>query len=260
MKDLFLDLMLHYGGKWIETPELVYEEKYVAARRDIASDMIDYYMIEDEYIKNLGLVALKQLLVKGPCRKLFLVEGSEGIKILQTLLNEQFNVVHTFAVDDFEEPISAPTLIHHTEAHFIECEYGTDAESETDFDDNGESNDEKYNFEKLEVIKMQQNRKVNEKLYHYKELHLSMTFKDKKEAKRVVDLYAPANKKPLRVKQSDKTRLRYIREDGCPFVILVSLDGKGPGFKVKTLIEKHTCEDAFKSLSHHHFFIPIFQG
>ncbi|KAM3289691.1 hypothetical protein P3S67_017980 [Capsicum chacoense] len=72
-----------------------------------------------------------------------------------------------------------------------------------------------------------------------------MTFKDKKEAKKVVDLYALANKKPLRVKQSDNTRLRYICEDGCPFVILVSLDGKGPGFKVKTLIGKHTCEDGF---------------
>ncbi|KAM3320971.1 hypothetical protein P3S67_008173 [Capsicum chacoense] len=72
-----------------------------------------------------------------------------------------------------------------------------------------------------------------------------MTFKDKKEAKRVVDLYALANKKPLKVKQSDKTRLRYRCEDGCPFVILVSLDGKGSGFKVKTLIEKHTCEDTF---------------
>lgn len=72
-----------------------------------------------------------------------------------------------------------------------------------------------------------------------------MTFKDNKEAKRVMDLYALANKKPLRVKQSDKTRLGYLCEDGCSFVILVSLYGKGPGFKVKTLIKKHTCEDAF---------------
>lgn len=157
-----------YEGKWIKTPQLVYEEKYIAARREIASDMIDYYKIEDDYTKNLEFVAVKQLLVKGPCRKIFLVEGSEGIKILQSLLNEQFNVIHIFAVDDFEEPISAPTLFHHTEAYFIECEYETDAESETNSDDNGESNDEEYNSGKLEVIKMQQNIKLNEKLDHYK--------------------------------------------------------------------------------------------
>ncbi|PHU00918.1 hypothetical protein BC332_30705 [Capsicum chinense] len=80
-------------------------EKYVAARRDIASDMIDYYKIEDEFTQNLGFVAVKQLLMKGPCKKLFLVEGSEA-------------------------------LLYHPEEHFIECEYGTDAELETDFTDN----------------------------------------------------------------------------------------------------------------------------
>ncbi|KAM3200263.1 hypothetical protein P3L10_032625 [Capsicum annuum] len=153
MKGLFVDFILHYGGKWIKISQLIYEEKYVAARRDIASDMIDYYKIEDEYTQNLGFVVVKQLLMKGPCKKLFLVEGSEA-------------------------------LLYHPEEHFIECEYGTDAESETDFTDNSESNYEKYNFEELEAIKMQRNRKVNDKLDHYKELHLSMTFKDKKEAKK----------------------------------------------------------------------------
>ncbi|KAM3359502.1 hypothetical protein P3S68_019212 [Capsicum galapagoense] len=169
MKGLFVDFILHYGGKWIKILQLIYEEKYVAARRDIASDMIDYYKIEDEYTQNLGFVAMKQLLMKGPCKKLFLVEESEA-------------------------------LLYHPEEHFIECEYSTDTESKTDFTDNSESNYKKYNFEELEAIKMQRNRKVNDKLDHYKELHLSMTFKDKKEAKRIVDLYALENKKPLRVK------------------------------------------------------------
>ncbi|PHT55083.1 Glucan endo-1,3-beta-glucosidase 6 [Capsicum baccatum] len=120
-----------------------------------------------------------------------------------------------------------------------------DRAAEINSTDNGESNSKEYKLEELEAIKMQQNRKVNDKLDHYNELHLSMTFKDKKEAKRVVDLYALTNKKSLRVKQNDRTRLSYTCENGCPFVILVSLDGKGPRFKVKTSIEKHTCEDAF---------------
>lgn len=48
MKYLFVDFMLHYGSKWIKIPQLIYEEKYVAYRRDVASDMIDYYKIKDE--------------------------------------------------------------------------------------------------------------------------------------------------------------------------------------------------------------------
>ncbi|KAK6780248.1 hypothetical protein RDI58_022432 [Solanum bulbocastanum] len=35
---------------------------------------------------------------------------------------------------------------------------------------------------------------------------------------------------------------------GCPFVLLISQDGKGPGFRVKTLKPNHNCEDAFKNL------------
>ncbi|KAM3358531.1 hypothetical protein P3S68_021464 [Capsicum galapagoense] len=149
MKGLFVDFMLHYGGKWIKISQLVYKEKYVASRRDIASDMIDYYKIEDEYTQNLVFVAVKQLFVKGPCKKIFLVEGSEGIKILQSLLNEQFKVIHFFAVDDFEESVSAPALVYHPEEHFIECEYSTDAKSKTYSTNNGESNYEEYNFEEL---------------------------------------------------------------------------------------------------------------
>ncbi|KAK6780528.1 hypothetical protein RDI58_022712 [Solanum bulbocastanum] len=34
---------------------------------------------------------------------------------------------------------------------------------------------------------------------------------------------------------------------GCPFVLLISQDGKGPGFTVKTLKTNHNCQDAFKN-------------
>ncbi|WMV47210.1 hypothetical protein MTR67_040595 [Solanum verrucosum] len=34
---------------------------------------------------------------------------------------------------------------------------------------------------------------------------------------------------------------------GCPFVLLISQDGRGPGFKVKTLKTNHNCQDAFKN-------------
>ncbi|KAG5623242.1 hypothetical protein H5410_008460, partial [Solanum commersonii] len=244
MKDLLVDLMLHYGGKWITKPLLVYDEKYVATRRDTSADLLDYDKIVEEYTKNLGFVLVKQILVKGPSGKFYLLEGSEGIKTLQCLLNEQFKVVNFFVVDDFEETVFAPNIIHHSEAYLVECEYGTDAETESDDD---QSSDDEYNFDELELIKMLKSKEVNVDLSHYKELHPSMTFKDLNEARKIVNLYSLANSKPIVVEKSDRTRLRYKCMIGCPFVLLISQDGKGPGFKVKTLKINHNCEDAFKN-------------
>lgn len=34
---------------------------------------------------------------------------------------------------------------------------------------------------------------------------------------------------------------------GCSFVLLISQDDKGPGFKVKTLKTNNNCQDAFKN-------------
>ncbi|KAK6776120.1 hypothetical protein RDI58_027121 [Solanum bulbocastanum] len=228
MKDLLVDLMLHYGGKWITKPLLVYDKKYVTTRRDTSADLLDYDKIVEEYTKNLGFVLVKQILVKGPSGKFYLLEGSEGIKTLQYLLNEQFKVVHFFAMDDFEETIYAPNSIHHSEAYLVECEYGTDTETESDDD---QSSDDEYNFDELELIKMLKCKEVNADLSHYKELHPSMTFKDLNEARKIVNLYSLANSKPIVVEKSDRTRLRYKFMIGCPFVLLISQDGKGPGFK-----------------------------
>ncbi|KAG5582590.1 hypothetical protein H5410_053217 [Solanum commersonii] len=244
MKDLLVDLMLHYGGKWITKPLLVYDEKYVATRRDTSANLLDYDKIVEEYTKNLGFVLVKQILVKGHSGKFYFLEGSEGIKILQCLLNEQFKVVNFFAVDDFEETVFAPNIIHHSEAYLVECEYGTDAETESDDD---QSSDDEYNFDELELIKMLKSKEVNADLSHYKELHPSMTFKDLNEARKIVNLYSLANSKPIVMEKSDRTRLRYKCMIGCPFVLLISQDGKGPGFKVKTLKINHNCEDAFKN-------------
>ncbi|KAH0736875.1 hypothetical protein KY285_012582 [Solanum tuberosum] len=244
MKDLLVDLMLHYGGKWITKPLLVYDKKYVATRRDTSADLLDYDKIVEEYTKDLGFVLVKQILVKGPSGKFYLLEGSEGIKTIQCLLNKQFKVVHFFVVDDFEETVFAPNIIHHSEAYLVECEYGTDAETEIDDD---QSSDDEYNFDELELIKMMKSKEVNADLSHYKELHPSMTFKDLNEARKIVNLYSLANSKPIVVEKSDRTRLRYKCMIGCPFVLLISQDGKGPGFKVKTLKINHNCEDAFKN-------------
>nr|XP_009772064.1 PREDICTED: uncharacterized protein LOC104222527 [Nicotiana sylvestris] len=74
-----------------------------------------------------------------------------------------------------------------------------------------------------------------------------MTFKDLEEAKKVMNFYAIANYKPLKLRKSDKIRVRYRCVVGCPFVCLISEDKKGTGFKIKTLKTEHNCEDAFEN-------------
>lgn len=131
--------------------------------------------------------------------------------------------------------------------HHVDCEYETDAESESDGSLVDPNSDGEYDFEELELIKMQKKMEVNDKLSHYKELHLSITFQDLNEAKKVCNWYALATKKALIVEKSDKTRLKYKCIVGCPFVILISLDGKGPGYKVKTFKREHNCEGVLQN-------------
>ncbi|KAH0725620.1 hypothetical protein KY284_001485 [Solanum tuberosum] len=88
--------------------------------------------MEDMNVDLLFHHRVKQVLVKRPSGNLFLVQDSDGIRILQELLTEAFRVVHVFVVDDYEELIFDPNIINHSETYHVQCEYGTDAESESD--------------------------------------------------------------------------------------------------------------------------------
>jgi len=70
----------------------------------------------------------------------------------------------------------------------VECEYGTNVESKSGSSDNDKSSDDEYNFDELELIRMQKSRKVNVDLSHYKKLHPFMTFKDLNEPRKIVNL------------------------------------------------------------------------
>ncbi|KAK4374720.1 hypothetical protein RND71_005397 [Anisodus tanguticus] len=156
----------------------MYDKNLISFMRAIDLDLISLKDTEEEFINNCGFVKVKQLLVKGPSGKLYLVEGDEGIRTLQYLLNEEFRIVHLFVVDDFEEVVAAPNIIHHSEPYYVECEYETDGEAESDDSlvDPG-SDIDGYNFNELELIKIQKSMEVNDKFSHYKELHMTMTFK-----------------------------------------------------------------------------------
>lgn len=82
-------------------------------------------------------------------------------------------------------------------------------------------------------------------LEHYRELELGMSFKDINEAREVVGFYALFNKKKLKVKKSDTTRVRYICQTGCPFVCLVSNDKNTSTCTIKILKSIHLYDDCF---------------
>ncbi|KAH0633702.1 hypothetical protein KY284_036488 [Solanum tuberosum] len=145
--------------------------------------------MEDMNVDLLFHHGVKQVLVKGPSGNLFLVQDSDGIGILQELLTEAFRVVHVFDVDDNEEIVYAPNIINHSETYHVQCEYGTDAESESDDGLVDPTSDGEYDFDELELIKMQKNKEVNANLSHYKDLFLNMTFKNLDDARKTCPGY-----------------------------------------------------------------------
>ncbi|KAG5619129.1 hypothetical protein H5410_018953 [Solanum commersonii] len=114
MEDMNVDLLFHHGGKWTLKPHLLYDERYVHSLRAFNSNHLNLIDIKEVFENNLGFVLVKQVLVKGPSGNLFLVQDSDGIRILQELLTA-FRVVH-------------------------------------------------YDFDELELIKMQKNKEVNANL------------------------------------------------------------------------------------------------
>ncbi|XP_075111725.1 uncharacterized protein LOC142181933 [Nicotiana tabacum] len=71
-----------------------------------------------------------------------------------------------------------------------------------------------------------------------------MAFKDIPEARKFMKLFALVNKKVLKLRKSDKRRVRYRCIVGCPFLCLISKDGNA-GVTVKTLESKHNCGTAY---------------
>ncbi|KAH0668916.1 hypothetical protein KY289_023409 [Solanum tuberosum] len=121
---------------------------------------VDILFHQRVFENNLGFVLVKQVLVKGPSENLFLVQDSDGIRVLQELLTEEFR-----------------------------CEYGTDAESESDDSLVDPISDGENDFDELELIKMQKNKEVNANLSHYKNMFLGMTFKDLNDARKTCPGY-----------------------------------------------------------------------
>ncbi|WMV46763.1 hypothetical protein MTR67_040148 [Solanum verrucosum] len=243
---VLVDLVFHYGGKWIREPKLLYERKLVHKWEGYDADLLSYIDITNEYINILGYVGVQQLLVSVPSGKYYEIEGDEGIRTLLSFVNDKFDVINLFVVDDCELDVDVENIIKMLETVVVIDDVSIDCTSDGTENDSDTSNDNSdYNSEELEVLALEMRRVIDGSLCDYKDLHKSMTFKDISEARRYISLHSLANGYNLTTKKSDRKRLRVVCRDKCNFVCLISGEKHVAGVRVKTLKGDHNkaCKD-----------------
>ncbi|MCD7452496.1 hypothetical protein HAX54_017125 [Datura stramonium] len=245
-------LIFNYGGIWVREPQLVYIKKLIHVWKEYDVDLLSYIDICREYKEKLEFTEVKQLLVVGPSGRFYALEGDEGIRTLQYLLCGEFKVLNLFAVDEGEENVVAPSIIHYCETFtgIVDAqdegkknivapsiiddseifsgtvEAGTDCDSNEEEDNECASSD--YN-EGLEVFRRERTKEINEKLDMYKELEKGMTFKDILEARKVIGLYSIAiGNEQDHVEHEDEAR--NLKEDFSPLA-REAVAAKSPGIR-----------------------------
>ncbi|KAG5591721.1 hypothetical protein H5410_042235 [Solanum commersonii] len=148
---------------------MLYERKLVHNWEGYDSDLSSYIDITNEYINILGYVGVQPLIVYVPSEKYYEIEGDEGIKALLSFVNDKFDVINLFVVDDSELDVDVENITKMLETVVVidnvstDCTYdGTENDSDT-FNDNSN-----YNFEELEE-KLQVNPK-----YKIKEMRVDL--------------------------------------------------------------------------------------
>ncbi|OIS99490.1 hypothetical protein A4A49_53789 [Nicotiana attenuata] len=167
---------------------IAYSKKFSHTKKGFDSDLLFYDNLVDEYVSNLGYIGVQQLIVNGPFGTYYEIEGDYGIMTLLDFVNNQFNVIDIFVVE----------------------ESATDCDESDNCDDNEYVFSLDYDSDKLEKLFTQKKRDINDKLTDYKELDRSMTFKDIAEARKLINMYALANGNGLEQLKSDLTRLRTL--------------------------------------------------
>ncbi|WMV59475.1 hypothetical protein MTR67_052860 [Solanum verrucosum] len=125
-----------------------------------------------------------------------------------------------------------------------DCEVDTPSDCEVDTP----SDVEYYDEERLQLFEKQRNSTVSDKLEHYKELEKGMSFATIEEARKIMNYYAIASRRGLKIEKTDRSRARYVCQVGCPIKCNISQDKKrASGFSIKILISEHTCFPCYKN-------------
>jgi len=94
-----VDLIFHYGGTWVISPELLYNQNLVHVLSGYEANNVRFADVCEEFTKNLGFTKVNQLLVTGPCGRYYLVTDDDGMRTLQYLFSKKFRVINFFAVN-----------------------------------------------------------------------------------------------------------------------------------------------------------------
>ncbi|WMV42661.1 hypothetical protein MTR67_036046 [Solanum verrucosum] len=170
---------------------MLYERKLVHKWECDDSDLLSYIYITNEYINIIGYVGVQQLIVFVPSGKYYEIEGDEGIKTLLSFVNDKFDVINLFVVDDSELDVDVENITKMLETVVVIDNVSTDCTYDGTENDSGTFNDNSdYNSEELEVLAQERRRVIDGILCDYKDLHKSMTFKDIAEARRYISLHS----------------------------------------------------------------------
>ncbi|WMV58460.1 hypothetical protein MTR67_051845 [Solanum verrucosum] len=245
-KMVLVDLVFHYGGEWIREPKLFYVRKLVHKWEGYDS-VLSYIDITNEYINILGYMCVQKLIVFVPSGKYYEIEGDEGFRTLLSFVNDKFDAINLFVAEDSELDVDVEN--HHillkvgsTKVQIID-DVATDCTSDgTENDSDASTDNSDYNSEELEVLAQERKRVIDGSLCDYKDLHMSMTFKDIAKARKYISLHSLANGYNLTIKKVTK-RFRVVCEEKCNFVCLISGEKHSAGVSVKTLKREQKCDD-----------------
>jgi len=98
--EVLVNLIFNYDGDWVTEPEVVYIEKLVNTWTCYDSDLLSHIDIVNEFTNELEFLGVQQFIVAAPYGKFYVIEWDDGIRHLQKLICNEFNVVNLFGVDE----------------------------------------------------------------------------------------------------------------------------------------------------------------
>lgn len=81
-----VNIVFNYAGKWVFSPELLYNKNLVHMWNGYDPEIICFKSICQEFTKELGFNEVKQILVVGPSGRYYIIDGDDGIRSLQFLI------------------------------------------------------------------------------------------------------------------------------------------------------------------------------
>lgn len=192
---------------------------------------------------------VEQLIISVPTGKFYKIEGDEGIKTLLSFVNERFDVINLFVVEDNKLDVDVENITKLKQCE-VEVEIETN-ESDVDCTPDGTDNnsdtapiESNFNSDELEILVKERKRIVNNQLFHYKKLYRLMSFKDIAEARRYISLHVLTNGYNLIIKKAILKDLELFAKKKCYFVSLISGERYSLGVRVITLEEEDKCDDS----------------